>query len=144
MHRRRSTISKPNKRFDNEATPKQLRGWRHQVSYGGNAEHKRNPGDFGLPPPYGPRPGKTLCDGVNIFQRAVALRLLREGIRRGLISEQKRGNFPKNIWAVTTEGVPLEAALDNEVTGSYHGYPIPKDDEFGKKVVKKWNAFIHE
>lgn len=141
MHRRRSPSSKPNKRFDREATAEQLAAWCESVSYGGNAEHKQNPGDFGLSPPFGPRRGKTLCDGVGIFQRAVALSLLQEGIRRGLVSEQKRGDFPQNIWAVTDDGVPLEAALDNQTTGSYHGYPIPKDDEFGRKVVERWNAF---
>ena len=141
MQRRRSPSSKPNKRFDSEVTLEQLKALRRRVSYGGNAEHKRNPGDFGLSPPFGPRKGKTLCDGVSIFQRAMALRLLREGIKRGLVSAQKRGDFPQNIWAVTADGVPLEAALDNQATGSYHGYPMWKDDEFGRKVVQKWEAF---
>jgi hypothetical protein len=59
------------------------------------------------------------------------------------VSTQKRGDFPQNIWAVTADGVPLEAALDNQATGSYHGYPMWKDDEFGRKVVQKWEAF-HE
>jgi len=67
-----------------------LKRWRHSVTYGGNPEHKRNPGDFGLTPAASPRRDKTLCDGVNIFQRAVALKLLREGVRRGLVSEQTR------------------------------------------------------
>lgn len=47
------------------------------VRYGGNPEHKRNPGDFGLAPPSAPRPGKTLCDEVQIFTRTEALKLLR-------------------------------------------------------------------
>jgi len=34
-----------------------------RVNYGGNPEHKKNPGDFGLTPPADPRPGKSLCDG---------------------------------------------------------------------------------
>jgi hypothetical protein len=140
---RRHQSSKPNKRFDGEATPEQLAYWRRTVTYGGNAEHKINPGDFGLIPPFGPRRGKTLCDGVSIFERAVALRLLREGIRRGLVSAQKRNGFPQNIWAVADDGTPLEAALDNRETGSYHGYPIWTDDQFGRKVLEKWNAF-HE
>ncbi|MEZ5583130.1 MAG: hypothetical protein R3F37_10525 [Candidatus Competibacteraceae bacterium] len=40
------------------------------VRYGGNPEHKRNPGDFGLTPPASPRPDKTLCDGAHIFKRS--------------------------------------------------------------------------
>ena len=47
------------------------------VQYGGNPEHKRNPGDFGLTPPASPRPDKTLCDTVELFERSEALRLLR-------------------------------------------------------------------
>lgn len=47
------------------------------VQYGGNPEHKRNPGDFGLTPPACPRPDKTLCDTVEVFQRGDALGLLR-------------------------------------------------------------------
>ena len=110
------------------------------VRYGGNAEHKRNPGDFGLVPPLGPRPNKTLCDNANICQLSQALRLLREGIRRGLVSKQKRERFPQNIWAVSEDGIPFEAELDNNVTGSYHGYPMPEEDDFRDIVLKKWNS----
>jgi hypothetical protein len=111
------------------------------VHYTGNGEHKRNPGDFDLPPPLGPRPGKTLCDGTSIFQRRVALHLLREGIRRGLVSEQARGSYPQNVWAVSDAGIALEAQLDNRETGSYHGYPMREDDAFREKVMVKWRAY---
>lgn len=69
------------------------------------------------------------------------MRLLREGIRRGLVSEQNRKDFPQNIWAVTEDGTPLEAALDNQEQGSYHGYPMWTDDQFARKVIEQWNAF---
>lgn len=140
MIRRPNPRSKANKRFADKLTSEQLASWMAVVSYGGNAEHKRNPGDFGLAPPLGPRLGKTLCDGVAILQRGKALKLLKEGIRRGLVSGQMRQGFPQNIWAVADDGTPLEAALDNAAVGSYHGYPMWTDDPFGKKVIKKWNA----
>ena len=70
----------------------QVRARRHildklaaQVSYGGNPEHKRNPGDFGLVPPAAPRRGKTLCDEVLVFSRVKALELLRSAFRVGLL-----------------------------------------------------------
>lgn len=110
------------------------------VCYGGNPEHKRNPGDFGLTPPSSPRPDKTLCDGANIFDKNKALGLLKEGIRRGLVSAQKRGNYPQNIWAVTEEGRALEAQLENQSKGMYHGYPMPEADPFCHKVLEKWSA----
>lgn len=97
-----------------------------RVKYGGNPEHKRNPGDFGLTPPLQPRPDKTLCDEVKIFSRREATGLLKEGVKKGLISEQHTQNgYPQNIWAVTEEGWPLEAQLENARQGTYHGYPMP-------------------
>jgi hypothetical protein len=56
-----------------------------------------------------------------------------------LISEQKRGDFPQNIWAVTSDGIPLEAQLTNEVQGVYHGYPMPSSDDLRNEVIKRWS-----
>lgn len=108
------------------------------VQYGGNPEHKRNPADFGLTPPASPRPDKTLCDETGIVRRKDALKLLQEGIRRGLVSEQFRNGYPQNIWAVTSHGVPLEAQLENPANATYHGYPIPENDSFREIVLEKW------
>lgn len=109
-----------------------------KVSYGGNPEHKRNPGDFNLNPPATPRVDKTLCDGVGIHNRIVALQLLKDGIHRGLLSQQLRNGFPQNIWAVSDDGTPLEAQLDNEQQGSYHGYPMSADDPLAEQIFRRW------
>jgi len=92
-----------------------------RVVYLGSPLHKINPGDFGLTPPSSPRPDKTLCDGVKIFERDKAQELLREGAKRGLISVQERSGLPQNIWAVSDDGTPLEAQLDNQERATYHG-----------------------
>lgn len=76
-----------------------------RIAYGGNPEHKRNPGDFGLNPPSSPRHAKTLCDEARIFKRSVAMALLREGVKKGLISVQEREGCPQNIWAVSEQGI---------------------------------------
>src|SRR5579871_1496682 len=110
-----------------------------RVSYGGNPVHKLNPGDFDLSPPSTPRPNKTLCDGANICKRADALALLREGIRRGLIRIQERKGWPQNVWAVTNDGITLEGQLDNQETGSYHGYPMLQDEPLSEVVITRWN-----
>ena len=110
-----------------------------QISYGGNPEHKKNPGDFGLTPPRNPRPGKSLCDVVGIFSRRCALNCLQSGLHRGLISEQSNGGWPQNIWSVTEDGHPLEAQLENPATGAYHGYPMPPSDPLAAEVVIQWN-----
>ena len=122
--------------------PSVLRNLVAQVRYGGNPEHKRNPGDFGLTPPAQLRPDKTACDEVGITKRSVALGLLREGIEKGLVSEQVRGQgrFPQNIWALTEDGHPVEAQLENPEAGIYHGYPMPAADPFRKIVIESWTA----
>lgn len=111
-----------------------------RVTYCGNPVHKKNPGDFGLTPPSGPRPGKSLCDAANIFDKAVASRLLQEGVERGLVSMRFRGDWPQNIWAVTDDGSALEAQLENWETGDYHGYPMPPTDPFVEQVIEQWKA----
>ena len=111
-----------------------------KVKYVGSPFHKRNPGDFGLKPPAQPRPDKTLCDKVKIFEVKTAQKLLLSGVAKGLISTQRRGDFPQNIWAVTSDGVPLEAQLDNVDTGTYHGYPMGDGDPLARKVLEQWSA----
>jgi hypothetical protein len=106
------------------------------LRYSGNPEHKRSPGDFGLHPPSSPRPGKTLCDRVNIHNRAQALTLLRAGLERGTFSVQERDGWPQNVWAVTENGEPLEAQLEGN--GVYHGYPMAEADPFREKVLERW------
>jgi len=121
-------------RLDDEARARLIEA----IRYGGNPEHKRNPGDFGLIPPACPRPDKTLCDTVQVFEREETLRLLRAGVERGLVSERRVGDFPQNIWSVTEAGEPLEAELENRETGQYHGYPMPTTDPFREVVLEVW------
>ncbi len=109
-----------------------------RIQYGGNPEHKQNPGDFGLTPPAGPRPGKSLCDDSAIFTRKAALAYLKDGLTQGLVSERFNGQWPQNIWAVMGNGQALEAQLENSELGSYHGYPLPESDPFAVQVVQQW------
>jgi hypothetical protein len=119
--------------------PDDLAGLAARVGYGGNPEHKRNPGDFGLTPPAAARADKSLCDAVQVLKRAEALRLLRDGIRRGMLSSRGSGaGFPQNVWSLTAEGVPIEAQLENAAKGTYHGYPLPDDDPMHAIVIREW------
>ncbi|MDB5821035.1 MAG: hypothetical protein JWQ11_4675 [Rhizobacter sp.] len=110
------------------------------ASYGGNPEHKRNPGDFGLSPPAMPRQGKSLCDDARIFSRAGALKLLKTGLERGIVSVQERNGWPQNIWAVAPNGVAVEGMLENAETGTYHGYPMLPIDPLIVDVLARWNS----
>jgi hypothetical protein len=109
-----------------------------RAQYGGNPEHKMNPGDFNLTPPSSPRAGKSLCDSVKVFTRKKALALLREGIRIGLFSDRSEGDWPKNVWSVMDNETPLEAQIESSEQGSYHGYPMQETDPFCQEVIKQW------
>jgi len=113
---------------------------RQRISYAGSPLHKRDPGDFGLDPPASPRPHKTLCDVAGIREKRVAEGLLADGVERGLVSLQERGGLPQNIWAVTADGIPLEAQLENQEMGTYHGYPLPSADPLHAEVLRWWEA----
>lgn len=129
----------PKRRMRKESDPNYLNRLAHSVHYGGNPEHKINPGDFGLTPPSLPQADKTKCDIVKVFLRKEAIGLLKEGVRKGLISEQVRNDYPQNIWVVTEEGWPLEAQLENVQKGVYHGYPMAETDPFREEVMAQWN-----
>jgi hypothetical protein len=109
-----------------------------RACYTGNPSHKRNPGNFGLEPPSQPRPGKTLCDGAGVFSREDAQRLLEKGIRRGSVSAQWRNGWPQNVWTITEGGDVLEAALENQEAGTYHGYPLQGSDPMRECILDFW------
>jgi hypothetical protein len=110
-----------------------------RVTYGGSPYHKRDPGDFGLIPPAQPRPDKTLCDDAGIIRVADAIHWLREGVRRGMISAIEMRDFPSHVWAVTQNGIVLEAALTNVDQGQYHGYPLFEPDPFREVILERWS-----
>jgi hypothetical protein len=67
-----------------------------------------------------------------------ALKYLQSGLRKGLIRDRFVGQWPKNIWSVTDNGHPLEAQLENSMTGTYHGYPMPMSDPLASEIVRLW------
>ena len=130
----------PKRKIASSTTQEERDRWQNDVRYEGNPEHKRNPGDFGLTPPAIPRPDKTLCDLAGVVKREEAIELLKAGISRGLVSEQSRKGYPQNVWAVTADGIAVEAQLENAGKGTYHGYPMAEADPFRTIVIAKWNA----
>ena len=128
----------PKRRISDVVTPACLASLAARVSYTGNPEHKERPGDFGLTPPVKPRPDKSKCDRIGILKQSVALRLLREGVVRGLVSRQVRGGFPQNIRAVTDDGDPVETQLENQTLGTYRGYTMPETDPLSEVILRLW------
>ncbi|WP_110402587.1 hypothetical protein [Sphaerotilus hippei] len=121
-----------------QARAEELGSLADRARYGGNPEHKKNPGDFGLTPPADPRQGKSLCDVARIFKREEAETLLRDGLRRGLVSDRMDGQWPKNVWSVTSDGFAMEAQIENPGLGTYHGYPMPETDPLSQEVLRRW------
>jgi hypothetical protein len=121
-----------------QARADELRALAERARYGGNPEHKKNPGDFGLTPPSDPRQGKSLCDVAKIFKRDEAEKLLRAGLCKGLVSDRMVSEWPKNVWSVTDDGFALEAQLENPDLGIYHGYPMPETDPLSLEVIRRW------
>ena len=89
---------------NNTLTQEEIKSLAENCDYGGNPEHKRDPGDYGLTPPRSPRPGKTLCDVAGKIMKADALLLLRSGIEKGMVSPERKNGWPQNIWAVSNSG----------------------------------------
>ena len=52
---------------------------------------------------------------------------LRSAIRRGAISADSSGEFPRYVWHKEEDTV-FEARLVNRGNGSYKGYPINEDE----------------
>lgn len=124
------------RRIDSTRSDSELAILAERVTYGGNPEHKIDPGDFGLTPPAIPWADKSKCDSVGVLDSHTALRLLREGVRRGLVSKQVRGDFPQTVWSVTDCGAPVEGQLENQHKRVYHGYPMPANDTLTESVLK--------
>jgi hypothetical protein len=106
-------------------------------AYEGSPQHKRSPGDFGLPPR--PRRDATLCDEAGVTTRAEAEKLFSRGIERGLVSvATAHGGFPKQIWVVDEEGRVFEGMYGGSQAGYYHGYPIREVDPLHDEVLRAW------
>ena len=105
--------------------------------YVGSPLHKRNPGDFNLTPPSCAVTKKNLCDDVAIFNRSIAQNLLEEGIRRGFFSVAMCNGWPRNVWVLFENKIPLEARLDQQ-SGTYHGFPMSRTDPLYMEILKNW------
>lgn len=121
-----------------QLSSKRRRALAAQAKYFGSPFHKRHPDDYGMPELPKPREDKTQCDADRRIRYGEAVRLMKKGFRRGLISVQWRGQWPQNVWAVDANGVVYEAQLQNAEQGEYHGYPMKANDDFTEVVRTEW------
>lgn len=82
-----------------------------RVRYGGSANHKLHPGDYGFTPPQNPRPSKSPCDELRSVLIEEAQNLFRRGVELGMVSSFANGGVPKYVWAVDEDGEVYEAKI---------------------------------
>ena len=131
--------SRRDPRLCKNISPEQLGELAGRVRYEPSPRHKKTPTEYNLTPSV---LRGTLCEDSRVFKSGKpstklkkAKTLLRGGIKGGLVSEQWDGEFPKRIWAVTDDGEPFEARLENREQGIYHGFPL-LDDSTGDSIVE--------
>lgn len=133
--------NRPDRRIvpPNTLTQDELKDIEARARYGGIAYHKLHPGDYGFNPPTSPRPSKSVCDDLRPVLKKDAARLLREGIRKGMVSRPNLGQLPKYIWAVDGNGEVYEAKTDTERADPYHGYRLGDSERrMRAEVLSEW------
>lgn len=99
-----------------------------KVSYVGSPEHKGTQSFAGHPRP---RATATLCD-PRLADRQDEVNLwLKEAFRRGNVSLQADGLFPRYCWH-EFEGQVYEGRLTNAGKGEYKGYPLLASERPGE------------
>ena len=110
------------------------------AQYRSSPYHKSRSLPMGLRTAPAPRPDKTICDSPMLGNSRSAGDLLKSGFRRGMVSEQSRRGWPRNVWAVDDDGIVYEAQLSNSEIGEYHGYPMKQDDSFASFIDQEWRS----
>ena len=123
----------------NTLTPAELKRIALVARYGGSPNHKLHPNDYGFDPPNNPRPSKSPCDDLRPIAKKEAAKLLRDGIRKGMISRTEAGQLPKYIWAVDAQGGVYEAKTKPGQEIHYHGYRLGEDErQMRAEVLSEW------
>lgn len=111
-----------------------------QATYVGSGEHKRFPNPLCDPHL---RSDASDCDAVDATLSQNPARMtewLRLAIRRGQVSPEFEGIFPRYVWAriPTTGGTNVvEARLTNSGLGHYKGYFIDVDEDLPGRVRRQ-------
>lgn len=95
-----------------------------KVRYIGSPEHKDMPSFAGRAKP---RADASICPRELTENPTRVLRWLRAAIRKGVVSEQREGGFPRYVWYMDDETV-YEARLVNRGNGEYKGFPLRREE----------------
>lgn len=94
-----------------------------RVQYIGSPEHKDFPSFAGIPRL---KADASTCPR-EIRDKEMVEDWLRSAIRRGAVSKNFTGDFPRYVWYKSGDTV-FEARLVNQGDGSYKGYPLGEDE----------------
>lgn len=112
-----------------------------RLQYVGASTHKKYPNDYGLVPPFNPRPDKSVCDDLRPVPLAEARALFRDAVLKGMVSPPLPDTgVPKYVWAVDSSGEVYEAKTKPEREVVYHGYRLGDDDRQRMFIKREWSA----
>jgi len=140
QYMRKREGNRPDRRYAPEGSfsRAELEQLSNRLHYGGSANHKLHPGDYGFVPSINPRPAKSLCDDHRVLTLAQAKRLFEAGMIAGMVSAFDQPGTPKYIWAVDSDGEVYEAKAKPPDT-VYHGYRLGDDEEAMRRyILAEW------
>ena len=86
----------------------------------------------------GRRRGKMACpDTGPVSSRKRVVRLLKEAIRRGMVSRARRDSWPNRVWAIGPDDGVYEAKLTK--AGLYHAFPLRGPSAFVRHLRIEWS-----
>jgi hypothetical protein len=111
-----------------------------RITYLGSGYHKRFPaaGGYDFGPAAGPRPAKSVCDGIRVVPKAEAEQLLRNGVLMGMFSDPLEDGLPMYVWSIDQQGEVYEAKTHPNNRGQYHGYRLEENDPMRARVLSTW------
>jgi hypothetical protein len=99
-----------------------------RVRYEASGEHKSYPAPNNEWTPAWHK-GKARCQHFDQAHWHRIPDLLQRAILAPTVHEQFAGDFPRRAWAFIN-GILHEAKLTNQVTGTYHGFPLEQPEHW--------------
>jgi hypothetical protein len=115
---------RPRRRWIAAPTGRDLDAVASAARYCGSPEHKDTPSFAGQPKP---RADASICDRSFASDRGRPQAWLTAAIRRGIVSEDWEGDFPRYVW-YKEEATVYEARLVNRTQGWYKGFPLKPEE----------------
>ena len=110
---------------------KELKFASENATYIGSPEHKKSPSFAGQPKP---RADASICPEKLTGKLKQVITMLKQGLRKGAVSEFWEGTFPRYVW-YKDDGMVYEGRLVNKENGEYKGYPFNRS-EWPKGIEK--------